>query len=75
MYECVSLGLCECIKICRNFLNDREIIMMPQFLCRFVTPNYARTSQEHFAGAVARREGLGERGGGGEGSKGDRIGT
>lgn len=40
--------------------------MMPQFLCRFVTPNYARASQEHFAGAEAR----GNWGGWGKGNPG-----
>lgn len=37
-YECLAVSvvcLCECIKICRNFLNDREIIMMPQVFVSF----------------------------------------
>lgn len=37
-FECLPVSvvcLCECIKICRNFLNDREIIMMPQVFVSF----------------------------------------
>lgn len=38
--ECLPVSICvvcvcECIKICRNFLNDREIIMMPQVFVSF----------------------------------------
>lgn len=36
--ECLPVSVvcvCECIKICRNFLNDREIIMMPQVFVSF----------------------------------------